>query len=411
MRIAWTGGIGKGGGMGGMSEMLLEGLLKQDIQVDCYCSFEGVPEQLKDHRNLKVISTPPRWEWGRWYSRKPFLAFLSSTIARTQAYERLCNMLIENHAHQPYDCIFQFSQTELFKLGQNLHKLPPIIIFPCSHAAGELRWHRSESAYALKSESIWKHYIARAFLIYRAWGQQREYRKPTLIIGPSWRFNNLVAADYNVASNRQAVIYHPTRLQDQDAARIADEASANRSVINLLFIARISFRKGLEYIIELSKRLDNLSGQIQIEVIGGFTQWSDYRAHLKDLNPRTATYLGEMDHLTIMAKYDSADIVLVPSLYEPGPIVISEALSRGLCVVTSDAVGSGEVLEGDCHRSFPSGNIDEFEQQVRQLVEDLKTRRQELRQCAREQARKHFAPDTIAQNFAHLLEKVTSTHN
>jgi glycosyltransferase involved in cell wall biosynthesis len=408
LRIAWLGPVGEGGGVPGMGAMLLDGVLRQGIAVDYYTSFEEVPDSLRQYDNLTIVSTPPHWSWNRWYSKAAFSAFLSSTVARTRAYNRLCSLLLERHAKNPYDCIFQFSQTELFKLGQNLHKLPPVINFPCSHAAGELYWHRRESAYALQSENFWMHYITRVYYIYRSWVQKRQAHKPTLIIGPSWRFNKLMAADYDISPERQEVIYHPTQMQDEVATRTTDEASAHRTVTKLLFISRMSFRKGIEYIVELSKRLDDLAGQIQIDLIGGCSQWSDYRAHLKELNPKTARYLGELDHPDLMAAYDTADIILVPSLYEPGPIVASEALSRGLCVVASDAVGSGEVLEGDCHREFPAGDMDEFERQVRQLIEDLKSHRQELRQCAREQSKKHFTPDAIAKNLIQILEKATT---
>jgi glycosyltransferase involved in cell wall biosynthesis len=403
MRIAWI-----GSGTSGLGVFLLEGLLKQGLEVDYYCSFEDIPERLQTAENLTFVTTPRQWEWGKWYSRNSFLAFLSGTVARTKAYNRLCDKLIENHAQRAYDCVFQFSQTELFKIGENLDKLPPVVIYPCSHAAGELRWHRRESAYALQSENFLVHYITRAYYTYRVGVQKRQAHKPALIIGPSRQFNRLMAEDYNISPDRQAAIYHPTRLQSEAEAKRVDEASEHRTITNLLFISRISFRKGLEYITELSDRLVDLEGQIQIDVIGGYTQWSDYRGHLKELNPKTARYRGELPHPEMMATYDSGDILLVPSLYEPGPIVVSEALSRGLCVVGSDAVGAGEIIEGDCFRSFATENMNEFERQVRQLIEDLKTRRQELRHCAREQARKHFDPEKIAKDMVLLFEKVSA---
>jgi glycosyltransferase involved in cell wall biosynthesis len=405
MRIAWLGPIGGDSGVPGFGGLLLEGLLHQGFQIDCYCSFEEIHERLQQNSNLTIISTPRHWEWGQWYSKKPFLAFLSVTISRTRAYDRLCNMLIENHACDPYDCVFQFSQTELFKLGQNLLKLPPVIIFPCVHAAGELYWHRQESSYALESESFLQHYLVRAFLSYRSWVQKRQSFKPALIIGMSQRFNDLVAADYNIPPERQAVIYQTTPILNEETIRDADDAANCRTIIKLLSIGRISVRKGLQFIVELSKRLNDLEGHIQIDVIGGSTQWSDYRAHLEELNPRTAKYLGSMSHQDLAAVYRNADILLIPSLYEPGGLVVGEALSQGLCVVASDAVGSAEVIDGDCHRPFPSGDMDAFEQQVRQLIEDLKTRRQELRQCARDQAQKHFSPNKIAQDLALLLKR------
>ncbi len=407
LRIAWLGPVGEGGGVPGMGAMLLDGVLRQGVAVDYYCSFEEVPDSLRQYDNLTIVSTPRHWSWNRWYSKAAFSAFLSATVARTRAYNRLCSLLLERHAKNPYDCIFQLSQTELFKLGQNRHRLPPIVIYPCVHAAGELYWHRQESAYALQSESAWMHYIVRAFLTYRAGIQKREMHKPALVIGMSQRFNRLVAADYGISPEHQAVLYHPIPPLDEATVRTTDEAANSRTVIKLLFVARISVRKGLQYIVELSKRLDDLAGQVQIEIIGGHTQWSDYRGHLNNLNPKIAHYRGEMKHQDILTAFNNADILLLPSLYEPGGIVVGEALSSGVCVVTSDAVGSAEVLDGDCHREFPAGDMDEFERQVRQLIDDCKTHRQELRKVAREQACKHFAPDKIANDFCRLIEEMT----
>ena len=406
LRVAWFGEVGDGANVG-MVSLLLDGILRQGCQVDYYCMVEHVPEWLLQHDNLTVISTLPEWSWDRWYSRAPFAAFASGLFARTKAYSRACDKVIDRHAADPYDCIFQFSQTELFKLGQNLDKLPPIIIHPCTHAAGELHWHRRESAYALQSEKWWMHYITRLFLAYRAWVQKRELRKPTLIVGPSHRFNVLVAADYDVSPARQRVLYHPAPAPSRETIQAGDAAAANREVTKLLMVSRISVRKGVQYIVELSHRLDDLAGQIQLDVAGDRTQWSDYLTHMKELNPRTACYRGQLGYKDVLAAYESADILLVPSVYEPGPIVTSEALARGVCVVTSDAVGAGEIITGDCHRSFPSGDVDQFEHQVRQLIADVKTRRLELRQAARAQYQQHFTPEKIAQDLVRILQEVT----
>lgn len=408
LRIAWLGPVGEGGGVPGMGAMLLDGVLRQGVEVDYYCSFEEVPDSLKQHNNLTIISTPRNWSWNQWYSKSSFSAFISGTLARTRAYNRLCNLLLEQHTKNPYDCIFQLSQTELFKLGKNRDHLPPIVIYPCVHAAGELYWHRQESAYALQSEKAWMHYIVRAFLTYRSRIQKREMHKPTLVIGMSERFNRLVAADYDISPEHQAVLYHPIQPLDEATICTSNEAANSRTVLKLLFVARISVRKGLQYIVELSKRLDDLSEQVQIEIIGGHTQWSDYRAHLDELNPKIARYLGGMKHQEIFNTLNNSDILLLPSLYEPGGIVIGEALNCGVCVVTSDAVGSAEVLDSECHREFTAGNMDEFEQQVRLMIEDIKNRRQELRQAAREQCKKHFTPDAIAKNLIQILQNATT---
>ena len=406
-RIAWLGPTGEGGGVPSLGTFLLNGVLKQGVEIDFYTAFEHeIPDRLRQYKNFNVISVPSQWDWGKWYSKNAFTSFLSNSIARTRAYNKLSELVVANHAVNPYDFIFQLSQTELFDLGRNLHRLPPIIVYPCVHAAGELYWHRKESRYALQVESLWMHYTIRAVLSYRAWVQKREVKKPTLIIGMSQRFNNLTAVDYDIDPQRQAVLHNPIWLQDPEDTERADQLAQKRKVIKLLFVARISVRKGVEYVIELTKRLDDLAGEVEIDVIGDRSQWSNYLPHLKDLNPRIAKYLGGMRQSQLKEAYDNADILLLPSLYEPGGIVIGEALSHGLCIVVSDAIGSAEVVEGPAHREFPAGNMDAFESEVRKVIQDLKTQQQSLREAAREQCAQQFDPDKIASDLITLLNQV-----
>jgi glycosyltransferase involved in cell wall biosynthesis len=408
-RIAWLGPSGDSGGVPSLGTNLLAGLLRKGVQVDYYTSTEKeISDRLREFPNLNIIAVSPQWEWGKWYSRNAFSSFLSSNVARMRAYNRLSDLVISNHLQKKYDCIFQLSQTELFKLGKNLHQLPPVIVYPCVHAAGELYWHGQESAYALEVESSWMHYITRMILSYRAWVQKREVRKPNLIIGMSQRFNSLTQADYGIQPSRQAILYNPIPAQSAESVSIADELAIQRTVIKLLFVARISVRKGVQHLIDLSHRLDDLSGQIEIDVIGDRSQWSNYLPHLDKLNPNIARYLGGMQQAQLNLAYQNADAILLPSLYEPGGIVIGEALSHGLCIVVSDAIGSAEVIEGDCHRHFPAGDMDRFEQEVRKLVNDLKTNRQPLREAARQQCTKHFAPDKIAQDGLALIQSVVA---
>ena len=405
MRVAWIGPARNGGGVPGMGRLILAGLLEKGVSVDLFTIEPAVnlPAELSSHPGLNVIRIDPKWEYGHWYSRKPFRAFITSTIARTRAYGRVCDALIEKNRQRPYDCLFQLSQTELFKLGRHLEELPPIIVYPCTHAAGELRWHRRESTYARQSESSFMHYLVRMFLIFRAFVQKRELHKPALVLGMSRRFNELISKDYDISPSRQGVLYHPI-------AGAGDALSPNRPVpgrkLTLLFVARISVRKGVEQIVELSKRLDDLADHVAIKVIGDRTQWSDYRGHLKELNPRTAQYLGGLNHEETMAQYDAADILLLPSMYEPGGIVVGEALSRGMCVVASDEVGSAEVVDEDCCRHFQAGNMDAFEKATRRLIDDLSHDQSRLREAASRQCVEHFMPGKIASDLLGHLKRL-----
>lgn len=406
LRVAWFGPAGTSGAVAGMGGQLLLGLLRSGAQVDFYGAFEVLPESLR-LPNIEIVTTPANWEWNRWYSRGKFPAFVSSSIARYRAYTRLVKILVERNRNRKYDVIFQMSQTELFNLKRHVQELPPIVVFPCVHAAGELRWHRRESSYARESENSILHFLIRFYLVVRTALQKRELQIPDMIIGMSERFSELTREDYGVEPFRQAVIHNPIELPLNNPVRPPEACESGRP-LRLLYVSRISVRKGVEQIVELSHRLKDLQGKVELHVIGGATMWSDYRKHLNDLNPQIGRYLGGMAHDRIMQAYDEADALLLPSHYEPGGIVVGEALSRGVPVVVSSEIGTAEPVQGPCCRRFPAGNMDAFEREVRTLLDDMWRDPAPCRESAHQQARAHFAPDKIAAKFISILTEVAN---
>jgi glycosyltransferase involved in cell wall biosynthesis len=401
LRVAWFGSVGTAGGGVGAGTLLLSSLAERGVEVDVFYAgaVEDFPGDLAARPNVHVVARDPGWRYDRWYSREPMLAFVTSMALRVRAHLRLLRAFAARHRAAPYDVAFQWSQLELLLPRGRIARLPPLVVHPCTHAAGELRWHRRESAYALGSEGRLRHYLTRAYLAVRAAVQRREVRKPAMIVGPSEVFLGHLRDDYELDGVPTRVLRHPVRV---DRFRPAERDGAGRP-LTLLFVARMSVRKGLELVVELSHRLADLAGEVRIELAGGATMWSDYRRHLAELNPATATYLGELGGEAIAERYRAADVLLVPSRYEPGSLVVGEALACGLPVVVSDEVGPGEVLPSSCCRVFPSGDAAAFEAAVRQLVAEMREDPAPLRRAAREQACALFAPDVIGEQLHALL--------
>ena len=410
LRIAWTGPVGDAGGVPGMGTVLLAGLLDLGHEVELYFSGveSDVPATLRGRAGLAVICHDTGWRWDRWYSRHPPVAFLSASPARMWAHSRLSVKLWREHRRRPYDCIFQLSQPELLLLGWLRSSLPPTVVHPCSHAAGELRWHRRESRYARALEPLWLHALARTFLVIRSTLQRRSFLKPDLVVGPSERFLELVAEDYGLPRHRLRLLRHPVEL---GAAAPDQPGRSPDRRLELVYVSRISSRKGVELVIGLSHRLSDLAGQVHITIVGGHTQWSDYRGALDGLDDRVATYAGSRPFDEVAALYRGADALLVPSRYEPGSLVVGEALAAGLPVVASDEVGPSEVVSPTCMRTFPSGDLDAFEREVRRLLPELRTQLEGLARCAREEAERCFAPHLIAQQLEAILREAAAARD
>jgi glycosyltransferase involved in cell wall biosynthesis len=383
-----------------MGLLMLRELLRQGVEVDLYTprhDFEASP--IEPTPGLRLIERQAGWSWDRWYSRTMIRAMLSGTASRSISYVILNLRLLREHRRRPYDAVYQLSTTELFLLGYLKRFAPPIVVHPCTHAAGELRWHRAEQDYALRSERRGIHMLVRSWLKLRSTVQPKSLAQADLVLGLSERFNDLLHQDYGVPRDKLDVVRTPVDLERFTPDGPAEPVEKR----TLLFVSRISTRKGVEEIVELSYRLSDLAESVRLLVIGGPTQWSDYTAHLSRLNPRVAEYRHSVPSNELPAMMRSATMLIVPSRYEPGSIATVEALACGLPVVLSDEVGAAEVVKGPHSRVHASGHVNELESAVRSLLGAMENNEESLRTAARANAEAEFAPEST---IARLLECV-----
>jgi glycosyltransferase involved in cell wall biosynthesis len=332
--------------------------------------------------------------------RSPLLMFVWGQTRRAIAQRRLATRMVDEHRLKPYDAVYQFSQPELLTLRSRRTKLPPIVVHPEVHAAGELAWHRREDALVRRSESRARTAAVRGMLAVRSMLQGRDLRSVAAVICPSATFARQLARDYQVPDQNLHVVPNPIDLE-----RFAPGAPSRRPR-EILFVSRMSVRKGVEMVVELSHRLDDLAGDVRIVVIGDMSMWSDYRPLLASLNGRVAEYRGYVDPSELSVLLGGASLLVQPSHYEPFALTVGEALACGTPVVISDSVGAGEWLDESCAAIFPAGDADGFEAAVRSMLARLDESEDALRASARSAAERSFAPDDVARAAAKVVRGV-----
>jgi glycosyltransferase involved in cell wall biosynthesis len=105
-----------------------------------------------------------------------------------------------------------------------------------------------------------------------------------------------------------------------------------------LFVGRLIERKGLELLLAAFHRLDR--GELWIAGDGPLRGKVDAAAAR---NPRIRL-LGHLDGDALADVYPQADVLVVPSLYEPWGLVVHEGLAYGLPAIVTDQVGAGDDL-------------------------------------------------------------------
>jgi glycosyltransferase involved in cell wall biosynthesis len=408
VRVAWIGPAPSlHSGATFVGTQLLHGLAEAGVEVDCFLTGPAheLPPLLFADPRIGVHAHDSGWKWDRWYSRKPMIRFFSGNLNRVRGQLILADRIVELHRERPYDVLYQFSQTELLALRRRVRDLPPIMVHPSTHAAGELLWHRSEAALSRRCESLSKRSWVRAMLVGRAFVQRRDVHLATRVVGVSARFVEHLARDYEIEPERLGVVRNPIDLERFQPG--PEEPPSHP--IELLFVSRMSARKGVELVVELSHRLADLAGSVRIRAIGAATTWSDYRPLLEDLNPDVATYEGRVLPEDLSRLYETAGAVLQPSLYEPFALTIGEGLASGTPAIASDEVGAIDGVDPDVCRVFPSGDMDAFEASVRGLLADVEAGRMPvLRRLARREAERLFAVPVVTRDLIAELERTVA---
>ena len=410
MRVAWLGANpADDAGVPYVATQILQQLAVLGCEVDCFIpgTESELPVSLRNEENLRFFFSPTKWEWDRWYSRKPLAAFVTAQTMRVAAQVKLAGMLARRNDSEPYDCVYQFSQIEATAVRRVRRRLSALLIHPQVHSAGELRWHKREATVARRCEPVPRQLATRALLTARTAVQRRDIRLADALIAPSSCFADDLARDYGYPREQITVVPNPIDLE-RYSRDVRTNGNAKNS-LTLLFVSRISVRKGVEDIVALSHRLADLAGRIRLRVVGNHTLWSDYRPLLASLNLSVAEYTGSATPTQLANIYREADALIQPSHYEPFGITVGEALASGVPVVVTSSVGAAENVNPSCCRVVPDGALDHLEAEVRKLLDDVRgERRSEIRAVARSEAERLFAPSAVGASIVNALARVAS---
>jgi glycosyltransferase involved in cell wall biosynthesis len=121
------------------------------------------------------------------------------------------------------------------------------------------------------------------------------------------------------------------------AVPLTDQSCAGR--LRVLFAGEVGLRKGTPYLLEALRQLG--PDEVEARFAGRVALAPEKLAPYGEV----ATFLGPVPRSHMAALYRWADVLVMPSLSETGPVVVCEALAAGVYVITTPNARS--VLSGD----------------------------------------------------------------
>ena len=119
--------------------------------------------------------------------------------------------------------------------------------------------------------------------------------------------------------------------------------------VELLFVGRLNPIKGLEYLLDAIKLINDPN--VRLTIVGDSSVVPKYTRKItdkiKDLGlEERVRFTGEItDPDELVKKYKAADILVLPSLWDTSPITIIEAMTMGLPVVATAVGGIPDWVE------------------------------------------------------------------
>jgi len=181
------------------------------------------------------------------------------------------------------------------------------------------------------------------------------------------RGKQFLMRDVGVPEDRIVIL--PNAINDvggeERPARVAGQT------IHYLLMANLSPRKGVSEFLQAMRRLKDEGRAVHATLAGG-EEVARYQKEAVDLGmERECTFTGWVKRDRVAELLRDADVLVLPSYHEVLPMVILEALSARIPVITTPVGSIPEVLtnERDCLLVQP-GSVDELAVAMRRVADD-----------------------------------------
>jgi glycosyltransferase involved in cell wall biosynthesis len=146
----------------------------------------------------------------------------------------------------------------------------------------------------------------------------------------------------NYGMNKERIFFMPMMVDNEKYKQALKEERLLQTPINFIFVGRLVEEKNPALLVKAFKNVLQ-TGSIANLTIVGEGNCSAELAKLSSGNPNIRL-LGKKFGAALLSEYQKADVLVLPSSFEPWGLVVNEAMAAGLPVLCSSAVGAAHDL-------------------------------------------------------------------
>jgi glycosyltransferase involved in cell wall biosynthesis len=258
--------------------------------------------------------------------------FFTNTVQTNVVLEQACHQLIDHFGHfdliHAHDWLVSFAAISV----KNSRRIP---LLSTIHAT-EMGRNRG-SLYEQMQRDI---HMAEWNLVYESW------RTIACSHYMAWEVRNYFGApDGKIDVIPNGVDPRPFDALDHGDLMSWRDQLARRDEKIVFYVGRLVWEKGLQVLVDAAPQIVSVYPNVKFVVAGG----GDFRFDLAERARRNGVgdwfiFPGRISDEDRERLYKTADVAVVPSLYEPFGIVALEAMAAGCPVVASEVGGLSEVI-------------------------------------------------------------------
>lgn len=141
---------------------------------------------------------------------------------------------------------------------------------------------------------------------------------------------------YGMPDNR--IFFLPMMVNNVKYSKTIDNKFPDNNILKFIFVGRLATEKNIQLLIKSFQEVLKQGKIAELNIIGE----GKCKAELQEMIGETAQIklLGKKFGSDLLQAYQGAQILILPSSFEPWGLVVNEAMAAGLPVVCSSAVGA-----------------------------------------------------------------------
>jgi len=191
------------------------------------------------------------------------------------------------------------------------------------------------------------------------------------------------------------------RLMDMQEMRRKHGFDPDENIV--MYVGRLAEEKGLDLLLNSFKEVERQLKNVKLLLVGDGKVRKDLEELATDLELQNVLFMGTISHDTIPELLNCANLFVLCSSRETGPLVVEEALACGVPVVSTDVGRVREFIQNDTVGKIVARNKEDISRAIIDFLR--KENREGIRKECRDSSLK-FSFDSTARETIEVYKKV-----